>query len=513
MRLMTQRQLGVAGAVVCLTLTACGTTVPQDGGTGFQAGTGADGLGGSSVAAGGAPGALTPTGGTAGGSPATRQGPASPELRPAGSPASQPGTATGSAAGSTAGGASGAGIPAGDTLVVGFVTQKDLAAAGSAVGLTGIATGDTENQMRAITADINSRGGVLGRQIRLVSHDVKTSEATTNPDQSAFGTCEALAEKKARFVVNTGQNPSLLSCLAKHGIVLVDSTGIRSSAASFAEHGSLLFSPSAMSIDRYLPAVVDRLVAQQYFRAWDARVGDPGSAPVKIGVQAFDNEQGRHYVAVLDQALRRHGFRVDERDLHGTDVAQNSSATSAAVLRFAARGVTHVFNANVLFYKDAESQGYYPRYAVDDTIATPALLAQNVGRPGVKGPLHGAMGAGYLPAYEVPNPTDVSPAATRCKQLMSKAGEDLSQSLTLVLVLHICDAMTFLDASLEAGGELSGAGMQRGLSSLNGYQSTITYQGAPTAAHHDGARRIRDFGYDDECGCFVFPSATTYPVA
>ena len=257
---------------------------------------------------------------------------------------------------------------------------------------------------------------------------------------------------------------------------------------------------------------MDRLAAQGFFRPWDARAGDPGTAPVKIGVQAFDNEQGRHYVALLDRALRKHGFRVDERDLHSTDVGENASATSAAVLRFAARGVTHVFNANVLFYKDAESQGYYPRYALDDTIATPALMAQNVGRPGVKGPLHGAMGAGYLPAYEVPDPKDVSPAATRCKQMMTKAGEDLSQSLTLVLVLHVCDAMTFLDAAMESGGELSGAGMQRGLASLRGYESTVTYSGRPTATNHDGASRIRDFVYDDPCGCFVFPTPTTYAV-
>lgn len=494
------------GVLLCLALAGCGTTVPQGGavlgGGASTTGLGTDGLEPLGSAAGGS---SQPSGaGVAGDSPS--------QVLP-GTTASADRSSLTAVDGTPAPAIAAPGaVPASGPLIVGFVTQKDLSRTGSAVGLTGIATGDTENQMKAITDDINARGGVLGRRIKLVSHDIKTSEATTNPDQSAFKTCESLAEQKATVIVNAGQNPSLLSCLAKHRIVLVDSTGVRSSAASFAKHGNLLFSPSAMSLDRYLPAVVDRLVAQKYFSKWDTRAGDPGVAPVKIGVQAFDNEQGRHYVALLDRALRRHGFKVDERDLHSMDVAENASATSAAVLRFSARGVTHVFNANVLFYKDAESQGYYPRYALDDTISTPALLAENVGRPGVKGPLHGAMGAGYLPAYEVPDPPDVSPAATRCKQLMTKAGEDVSQSLTLVLVLHICDAMTFLDAAMESGGELSSAGMQRGLGSLQGYQSTVTYEGRPTAARHDGGSRIRDFVYDDKCGCFVFPTATTYDV-
>lgn len=504
---MRARRSWVVGAAVITALTGCGSTVVQ-GGSALQPGgvvppaTGSDGLGDDPLATTAMPDGRSSTTTYADG-PSTAVVAAPNPTAPSGAPDSASSNATVPAGG---GGA------VGGPLVVGFVTQKDLERTGSAVGLTGIATGDTENQMRAITADINARGGVLGRRISLVSHDIRTSEATTNPDQSAFRTCESLAEQKAAVVVNAGQHPSLLSCLAKHGIVLIDSTGIRSSAASFEKHGNLLFSPSAMSLDRYLPAVVDRLAAQGFFRSWDMRAGDPGTAPVRIGVQAFDNEQGRHYVALLDKALRRYGFRVDERDLHSTDVGENASATSAAVLRFAARGVTHVFNANVLFYKDAESQGYYPRYALDDTIATPALMAENVGRPGVKGPLHGAMGAGYLPAYEVPDPKDVSAAATRCKQLMTKAGEDLSKSLTLVLVLHVCDAMTFLDAAMEAGGELSGAGMQRGLGSLRGYESTVTYEGRPTSTNHAGATRIRDFVYDDACGCFAFPSTSTHEV-
>jgi hypothetical protein len=489
----------VVGSVLAL-VSACGTTVPlssQRAATSDGLGSGVDGTAAPLPTGAALPGSGPGTGRP--GDPRTAvpsTGPSSRSRTPDATSTAQPErpeSATG-------------------PLVVGYVTSKDLQATAGAIGLSGLATGDTDNQMRALAAYFNTRGGLLGRKISLVSVDVRSSDTTSNPDGTAASTCEAMAEKHVRVLVIAGQNPNLLACLKKRGIISIDSTNLRASSASYAKQGNFLFSPSAMSIDRYLPAVVDRLYARGFFGGWDVRAGDPGKAPVKVGVQAFDNEQGRHYVAVLDAALRRHGLKVDQSDLHSTDVAQNASATSAAVLRFAANGVTHVFDANVLFYKAAESQRYSPRYAIDDSVATPALLASNVASPGEKGQLHGSMGAGYLPAYEVPQPQDVSPAATWCLELMRKAGEDVKQSLVRVIVLSECDAMTFLASAVTAGGAATPSGMQQGLLALRGYSSTITYQGLPTQTHHDGARRVRDFVFDDDCGCFAFPDKQTFPV-
>jgi len=398
------------------------------------------------------------------------------------------------------------------SLVIGYITTKDIESAGSALGLAGIATGDPDNQMRTLAADINGRGGILGHKVVLVSHDVSTAQATSNPEGAIAEACAAFKEKKAAIVVNMPMSKSALDCLRSAGIVSVTSTSIAQDATYFRDGLPGVYSPSAMSIDRYLPAVVDRLQAQGYFRGWNTQAGDPGPAPVKIGVQAFDNAQGRHYVAVLGRALAKHGFKIDQQDLHSTDVSQNAAATSAAVLRFASNGVTHVFNANVLFYKDAESQRYYPRFAVDDTTPTPALMAQNVAQPGRKGILHGAMGAGYLPAYEVPSPKDVSPAATRCKDMMRRAGENTGESLTLAYVLHACDAMWFLEKAFAAGGELTTHGLRRGLAVMSPHVSTITYGSKITVGHRDGANRVRDFAFDDACGCFEHPSTRTYAV-
>ena len=498
---MTRR---AAVFLACSTLSlvcACGTTVPQ-------AERQQTGLGVGSTA-----GGTTPELAAGADTPGGISGPALPHSTQV-DVASTQGAIGGSGPAPTADQGVGVSGPTSSSgpIVVGYVTSKDLESTGKAVGLSGIATGDTDNQMKTLANYLNGRGGVLGRQIKLVSTDVRTADSTTNPDNTGAQVCEAMAEKHAQVLVLAGQNPTLLACLQKRGIISIDSTSLRGSTASYRSHGNYLFSPSAMSIDRYLPAVVDRLVIRGFFHGWDTRAGDPGSAPVKIGVQAFDNEEGRHYVQVLDAALRRHGLKVDETDLHSTDISQNASATSAAVLRFAARGITHVFDANVLFYKDADSQRYYPRYAVDDSIATPALLASNVAQPGQKGQLHGSMGAGYLPAYEVPDPADVSPAATWCKELMRKAGEDVSQSLVRVIVLSECDAMTFMVAAMTAGRAATPSGMQSGLLDLKGYTSTITYDGHPTQAHHDGARRVRDFVFDDACGCFAFPDKSTHPV-
>ncbi len=113
---------------------------------------------------------------------------------------------------------------------------------------------------------------------------------------------------------------------------------------------------------------------------------------------------------MLRAALARHKLTLNEVERHGIDVSANAASTSAAVLRLKAQGITHMFNANLLFYQGAGSQRLHPRYAVDDTIDTPQLLAQNVG----KEQLHGAMGAGYQPLNEVENFGSVGPAADQC---------------------------------------------------------------------------------------------------
>jgi ABC-type branched-subunit amino acid transport system substrate-binding protein len=397
-------------------------------------------------------------------------------------------------------------IPKGAPVVIGYTTNKDISGFAGNLGLSGIATGDQTNQMTTMVKTINARGGILGHKIVLAPHDVNSVQATSNPDQVAAEACADWAEHHVFAAVNAGNAPALLSCLKKHGIITVGSMDVQATALVY---GQGVYGPSAISVTRYIPAVVDRLVAQGFFTPWDTNAGGPSKvAPVKIGAQSFNDSEGREYVRVLKAALAKHGLTLTDVESHSTNLSENASSTQAAVLKFRADGITHVFNANVLFYKSADSQGYRPRYAVDDTIATPALLTQNASAS----QLHGSMGAGYLPTTEVENPPDVSPAATRCKKLMRDAGEDVSQSLVLTIVLNVCDALSFLEQTLTLGGVISAAGLQAGLAKLTHFESAVTYRSRVSPTLHDGGAGVRDFVYVDSCTCYRFPSTAIYPV-
>jgi ABC-type branched-subunit amino acid transport system substrate-binding protein len=478
----------LALCVVLLAATACGTTVSPTGQQALQPADDGLGLPGSTSVPTSPPTTVRP--GRASGTP-TASGPTpTGPTAPAGPTTTRPA------------------VPRGGTIVIGYETHKDGASAVAAVGISGASTGDTDNQMRAIAAAVNARGGILGRKVVLAPHDVRTLEAVNNREASDSASCADWLDKKVFAVVNIGLRPVLRSCLAKAGVPIVSSIGISTAASVYGNTLPGVYAPSAMSIDRYVAAVIDRLVARRFFTGWDPATGRPGPLPVKIGMQSFSDADGQHVVAVTRKALAAHGLQLDEVEAHSMNLNDNSASTSGAVLRFRAKGITHVIDANLLFFKGADSQGYHPRYVIQDTINTPALLTKNVGAS----QLHGAMGAGYLPLYEVDNPPDPSPEATRCKALMRKAGEDTTNAVAAALMLHECDAVAFLEQALTAGGAVSAAALRAGAASMGPFASHLTYASRITGSRHDGATRVRDFDYVDACSCFRFTSPTTYPV-
>lgn len=490
---MKARRL-VAAATLLTLSAACGTTVTTTAGPVAPLGDELGGSAGTDVSAAGPTGTV----GDAAGAPTAGTGAAATRGRPVtGTPSV---TATAGALERTRA------VPAGGTIAIGYPTFDDSGAALSAFGISGASIGDPEAQMAVVVKALNARGGILGRRVVAVPHDFPALGASSDPEGTATAACAEWSEKKVFAVVNVSPNAAMRSCLAKAGIPLVTSLGISSAASVFGDTLPGVYAPSAMSIDRSVRAVVDRLVARKFFTGWDPATGRPGPQPVKIGMQSFDTPDGQHVVAVTRKALAAHGLTLDEVEAHGTEVSDNSSSTSSAVLRFRANGITHVFDANLVFFQTADSQGYRPRYAIQDTINTPALLAQNVGAS----QLHGSMGAGYLPAYEAEDAPDVSPEATRCLTLMREAGQDTAPTIARAYMLHYCDALAFLEKALTSAGTVSVRGLRDGAAALGSVPSHVTYGTRITAARRDGATRIRDFEYVDACTCFRHPSTTTY---
>jgi hypothetical protein len=387
-------------------------------------------------------------------------------------------------------------------VAIGYSTSKAVGALAASLGLKGVNPGDTEAQVQAVVKDLNARGGLLGHRIVLKKYDVST-------DSNAQAMCSYWTQDNHVFAVvdavNAGApvlNDGLAACLSGKHVPLLTGAPLISRLAY--DKYPYVVAPDHASSERYMTGLVDRIAGLDFFHGWDNTLGRPSPAPVKIGINSFDTPGDQSRAKALQAALHHHGYDNVYVEKYSSDLTALPAATQSAVLRFKAEGVTHVFGANVLFYQDAQSQGFHPRYAVDDTANTVQLMAQNA----PQAQLHGALGGGYLPMSEDDSFTAGTAAARRCLGLMSKAGIDVTDRFAVTYMLAICDRFWVLERALKAGGTLSPLSFLSGLGRLPaGIDSAGTY--AMTLVRRDGAFRLRAFTYVDSCTCFRLTGSAT----
>jgi len=387
---------------------------------------------------------------------------------------------------------------------IGYSLNTDQATLAAAMGFSTGDSADGRVQGKALADAINAEGGLLGHPIELVPYDYKT---TDDPGTAAQAACESWTRDHHVFAVVDGAHSAtepLLDCLTKARVPLISNA--RYSQSAFRTY-PLYVSPSIMTTERALPATVDRLVAQGFFSGWDNQEGKPGRAPVRIGVTYTDTHEGRTYVAVLKKALARHGLALYAEHAHGDTIQENSSGTANAVLTFQAKGVTHVFQPNIFFLQGAERQGYHPRYGFDDSIGADSLSEFTPAEQ-----LEGALGAGYSPYMEVAE-VKPTPAGARCFEILRKAGEVATAQSTRWGQTQVCDVFQLLAAAVRAGGELTAAGMMRGVERLgSSFGAAMTYETWFAPGRRDGATSVRDYSYNMACTCFRLTSDRMYRV-
>jgi hypothetical protein len=298
----------------------------------------------------------------------------------------------------------------------------------------------------------------------------------------------------------------LSSCLAKRHVPLFLADGGEIGVGDRAEFAQPYgpFSPDAMPQETYLHALVQRLVADTYFGGWDTKNGARGSAKAKVGLLYLDTEYYDRYGAIMRKELAAAGYPVADAVQVPSDQSGDAASESAAVLRFRSEGITHVVNANLFFYEVAQTQGFHPRYEIDDHIG-PALLAQNFG----KSQLHGSMGTGFTPSAEVKNPADPNGAAAKCRSIMAASGQRSTNQTTLELMYAACDDFLLLQRAVQSVAVLDPAAIARGVEALGrSFVPTLTYSATFGAGLHAGASTIRDFAYVDDCSCYRFTGPT-----
>ena len=392
------------------------------------------------------------------------------------------------------------GAPA--TIAVGFQVSKNVTGAFAAVG----AEGEPPEERRivdALVAWANQHGGIAGRRIVPVVHE-------TDPTAGSFATqaqaaCADFTEDHRVFAVASspvGGNDALLACMAQKGTPLLEQNHWLFDDDYYRRFGSVLYQPGKARPDRWVPAWVDGLAAQGYFK--DAVLG-----LVRFDAPVFE----RLHTRLLVPRLRRHGVRpaaeVAIRTPGGvSDFGAMAAEINSAILRFRTAGVTHVMileNAAVMSFfwmPQAESSGFRPRYGMSSagsptTISNQAPAAQ----------LARAVGVGWSPpvdVYDAQHPGG-NPIWETCMAIIRAAGLSTGYKSQGYYVQPHCDSLFFLRAAMAAAPSFDRAGLRAGAAALGeDYQSPFAHRTRLGPGRTDGAAAWRAFAFDDACACWRY---------
>lgn len=400
-------------------------------------------------------------------------------------------------------------------LFIGYGTFNDLSAAAGSAGLESDFEGDQEAVAKAIVKEINGDGGLAGRKLVLVFYDAKSSDS---PDVYAQAACSRWTEDRPVFAVVNVLNfgiSVLEECLARRQTPMVHLGPNLRPQSTYSRLRPYLYAPVAASLERFVPRWIQRLEAMRYFDAWDTTFGQPGNAPIKIGIQSVNRFYGGDFTRIVRQELGRRGKSVSATFNHTSpDASGVPREASQAVLEFKEAGVTHVFLGpaayGLLFIQNAASQNYWPRYGVSTLNAPKTLQGNTPKRP--RDALAGALGSGTIPTIDVDNsrdPGDVSVGEDRCRKIMREAALDTSKRDSYTLMVHACDGFNFLTSAIVKGG-LSPEGMQRAAQDLRSMPPASTFGISFLRGRQDGASAVRDLGYRSGCDCFAYLSRTNH---
>lgn len=496
---LAQQQAAGSGQVALDGLPLDGAAVP--GGEGTDAGAQVLPEGATVAAPGGVSGGggSTSTGPTASG---PTSGPAAGRT-PAGTPAG-PGTGTSSVP------AKGPGWDE-ENVYLGVITQKDAKEVFARFG-GGVDPGDTEAQARAVAADLNAKGGILGRKVVLVFRDQPTLETATDPNSAGAAACTSFSQDERVLavvnVVTVLDYPPFRACLAKAGIPLfsasvksADDTAGRSLAPHF-------YQSVAVSWDALAPVLVTRLQAQGWFGGWNARTGTSGTGRAKVGVLVDGTDVGTRVGKTLQRVFAAAGYR----DTLVYQYVNASDGQGASVNYFNGNGVTHVVVTDVellAFQSSANGQGYRPRYGITTYNAPHNNLESSLSPAGAN---NGAVGVGWAPALDVAGAQDPgdTPGGKACRATMAKGGQTFTgKRLAESLAGAICDAFRLISAGASAGGGFTPAQVAAGIAEVGpSFPTAVGFRTGVAKGKAFVPGRVRDIAWDTGCGCVVYRAGT-----
>jgi len=485
-RAATRRPTGIAlAAVLGLTVTGCGTTVPL--GSSITTNPNATDAGTFLPGPAGTAGPLP--GGRRGSAPSGQGG--TPSAPSAVLPSQMPpgGTLTG---------------PASDRspLTVGLVYVDNTAAA-TTVGL-GAPGNSGRTIAKAFVAGLNARGGLHGRKLVTIDYGFSSSNANYGPDAAAA--CATFTQDHHVPVVLDfafGSIAGFQACLQKAGVLAL--TAAAEPDRDTSRQAFLHAGTTSMTLDRTYSAVLTQLHATGY-------LGKGNTLGVIVEQCPETQAAYRHTILPLIQHLGLTAAPAQTVDCTTgfASAGPASSAISSAILAFRQADVDRVMFVSsfelviaLLFAGQAESQQYRPGYALSSYAAAANLRAELP--PGQQPQMHGV---GNVSAVDTERPARPSVVEKRCESLAKAGGVTPASTGERGSIYIICAPFLLLEAALVATNGQSTPALLR--SAIAGLGTSFVAPGIVrgltlyTTDKHDGPTMAQVFSYQTGCSCVSY---------
>ncbi len=498
--------------VALMLCAACGSTVQQRGSgangrdEAVETAGGELGLDGSSDAAGGD--STTAGSGTSGGSSGTIR--------------RTSGTAGPGGGGGSASTAVGPGVTA-DKIHLGLAYAVNSSAANSALGAAGITQGDTKRTNQIVIDDINAHGGIAGRQVVPVWHELDGASTATY-DTLEQQTCDTWTQDNKVFAAFSGGGQTMLQCLHNRGVIGIQDDLTSADAALFRKYPYYV-EIGTLNLDRAAAAEVAALKAQGWFGGWNHATGTAGSTKAKVGIVTYDGPSWDHAVdQSLVPALREAGYAPAAEDIirvqppgQTSDTGPIGAAVSSAVLKLRTDQVSHVIVFDerglltLFFMQNSDSQGYRPRYGLTSQNGPQALM-DGASLPARQ--LIGSKGIGWVPSLDL-RPADntrngpfTNDQRRKCLALLESKGVTFADPNAETIAMTICTQWWFFREVVKASGNLlSRVGFMDGVAKLGtSFVSAGSFANRFTATQHDGVAAVRHYEFNSGCTCMRYTS-------
>lgn len=297
----------------------------------------------------GAPGGNDAAATGSSGSSAGGRGPAATSGTPAGGSS---GAAPGPAVARTA---SDVGVTK-DVIKIGAVTLK----CGNCAAI-GVKSAEEAPIVRAFEKDLNDRGGINGRQIRIATADYDPVDDAIGGGGSSREACIKLTEQNKVFAVVGGSIAANACIYDEHKTPLItERDSLANDPTSFNRAGGRLWT--------LFPSTTRTLL--DWARQVPRQKLLPG-ASAKFGVVVAEGDQREKVQQVFVPELRRLGYTPTRVAVLPADPATIAVKASQEVSAMKGAGVTHVFMAADYivaqgWIREAERNGFRPKYLASD---------------------------------------------------------------------------------------------------------------------------------------------------